>query len=232
MTEILVEVYPADSENMAAEVFTEINKAEPCKLVDLPQAKVPVQTKKIIDGASEKLRQRYSAMFKESGNPRVQSDMLTAFPSNTCRRLDACGSQLACTCTKIPQRMGLMESEDEDDGDGDEGRGLCWTPQVHHVDMVRRWWLSVCRRGTGRINLDALHRRAVVPSYHLEVGQRRDRQAGGMGGWREGGRREKVQSRGMMYKESGGKGRMKQAGARKDEEGERREERGERYEMR
>ena len=76
---------------MLAEVFTEINKAEPCKLIDLPQvcvclcvgacvlvcvsarharsrlmrhgsgqSKVPLPTKKIIDGAAEKLRRRYS----------------------------------------------------------------------------------------------------------------------------------------------------------------------------
>jgi hypothetical protein len=37
MTEILVEVYPALDESKAAELFTEINKAEPCKIIDLPQ---------------------------------------------------------------------------------------------------------------------------------------------------------------------------------------------------
>ena len=66
MTEILVEVYPALDESKAAEVFTEINKAEPCKLIDLPQSKVPSDTKKIIDGAADKLRRRFSAMFKPS----------------------------------------------------------------------------------------------------------------------------------------------------------------------
>jgi len=66
MTEILVEVYPALDEQKAAEVFTEINKAEPCKLIDLPQSKVPANTKKIIDGAADKLRRRFSGMFKPS----------------------------------------------------------------------------------------------------------------------------------------------------------------------
>jgi hypothetical protein len=66
MTEIVVEVYPALDEQKAAEIFTEINKAEPCKLIDLPQSKVPAAIKKIIDGAADKLRRRYSAMFKPS----------------------------------------------------------------------------------------------------------------------------------------------------------------------
>jgi len=47
MTEIIVEVYPALDEHKAAEVFTEINKAEPCKLIDLPQSNVPLLTKKV-----------------------------------------------------------------------------------------------------------------------------------------------------------------------------------------
>jgi hypothetical protein len=48
MTEIIVEVYPALDELKAAEVFTEINKAEPCKLIDLPQSNVPLLTKKVV----------------------------------------------------------------------------------------------------------------------------------------------------------------------------------------
>lgn len=36
MDEMLVEVYPSMDETKVAEVFTEINKAEPCKLIDLP----------------------------------------------------------------------------------------------------------------------------------------------------------------------------------------------------
>ena len=40
MTEILVEVYAGLDEQKAAEVFTEINKAEPCKLIDLPQVSI------------------------------------------------------------------------------------------------------------------------------------------------------------------------------------------------
>ena len=47
MTEIIVEVYPALDEHKAAEVFTEINKAEPCKLIDLPQSNVPLLTKQV-----------------------------------------------------------------------------------------------------------------------------------------------------------------------------------------
>jgi len=66
MTEILVELYPSGGEEMAAEIFTEINKAEPCKLVDLPQSGVSESHKEIINGAAEKLRSKYSAMFKPS----------------------------------------------------------------------------------------------------------------------------------------------------------------------
>ena len=40
MTEILVEVYAGLDEQKAAEVFAEINKAEPCKLIDLPQVSI------------------------------------------------------------------------------------------------------------------------------------------------------------------------------------------------
>lgn len=59
MTEILVEVYPATSDEKAAEIFTEINKAEPCKLVDMPNgAGASPQVKIVIDGAAEELRKR------------------------------------------------------------------------------------------------------------------------------------------------------------------------------
>jgi len=71
MTEILVEVYAGLDEQKAAEVFTEINKAEPCKLIDLPQSKVPVNTKKVIDGAADKMRRLYSGMFKPSSSCRT-----------------------------------------------------------------------------------------------------------------------------------------------------------------
>jgi len=67
MSEILVELYPTvEGEDMAAEIFTEINKAEPCKLLDLPQSKVSQMEKQIINGAAEKLRSKFSAMFKPS----------------------------------------------------------------------------------------------------------------------------------------------------------------------
>mmetsp|Transcript_49752 Transcript_49752/g.130848 ORF Transcript_49752/g.130848 Transcript_49752/m.130848 type:complete len:572 (-) Transcript_49752:236-1951(-) len=71
MDEMLVEVYPGLDDSQAAEVFTEINKAEPCKLIDLPSAHVNPAVKAIIDGAAEALRRKYSDMFKPSAQCRT-----------------------------------------------------------------------------------------------------------------------------------------------------------------
>eukprot|EP00291_Cryptomonas_curvata_P025995 CAMPEP_0172163526 /NCGR_PEP_ID=MMETSP1050-20130122/7320_1 /TAXON_ID=233186 /ORGANISM="Cryptomonas curvata, Strain CCAP979/52" /LENGTH=387 /DNA_ID=CAMNT_0012833725 /DNA_START=304 /DNA_END=1464 /DNA_ORIENTATION=+ len=71
MGEMLVEVYPQLSDGQAAEVFTEINKAEPCKLIDLPTSAVAPLVKEIIDGAAEGLRRKYSEMFKPSSQCRT-----------------------------------------------------------------------------------------------------------------------------------------------------------------
>jgi len=66
ITEMLVEVYPLMDASKAAEVFTEINKAEPCKLIDLPMAGASPAVRKIIDDGSEILRRKYSGMFMPS----------------------------------------------------------------------------------------------------------------------------------------------------------------------
>jgi len=55
MGEILVEVYPQTSEEQAAEIFTEINKAEPCKIVDLPQSGATPIEKKVIEDPDKEL---------------------------------------------------------------------------------------------------------------------------------------------------------------------------------
>jgi len=72
MTEILVEVYPETSDEKAAEIFTEINKAEPCKLIDMPnQSGASPEVKAVIDAAAEALRDRHAEMFKPSDKCRT-----------------------------------------------------------------------------------------------------------------------------------------------------------------
>lgn len=66
---ILVEVFPnLDPESRpkhAEDIFVEINKAEPVKLVDLPGV-AKGSERKIIDGAADSLRSKYPDMFKPS----------------------------------------------------------------------------------------------------------------------------------------------------------------------
>lgn len=66
---ILVEVFPVlDPESRpkhAEDIFVEINKAEPVKLVDLPGV-AKGSERKIIDGAADSLRSKYPDMFKPS----------------------------------------------------------------------------------------------------------------------------------------------------------------------
>eukprot|EP00977_Amphora_coffeiformis_P016798 scaffold5317_cov160-Amphora_coffeaeformis.AAC.6 len=67
---VLVEVYPApadgkeeDASEYASEIFTEINKAEPVKSVDIFATK---GDRKILVGGVEALKERYTAMFSPS----------------------------------------------------------------------------------------------------------------------------------------------------------------------
>lgn len=65
---ILVEVFPNLAESRpkhAEDIFVEINKAEPVKLVDLPGV-AKGSERKIIDGAADSLRSKYPDMFKPS----------------------------------------------------------------------------------------------------------------------------------------------------------------------
>jgi len=65
---ILVEVYPQQPEhddNHAQDLFLEVNKAEPVKLVDMPGIAKSTDRKTINEGAS-KLRERYPDMFRAS----------------------------------------------------------------------------------------------------------------------------------------------------------------------
>ena len=47
-------------------LFVEINKAEPVKLVDMPEGGASASENMILTEAAEELRRRYSAMFKPS----------------------------------------------------------------------------------------------------------------------------------------------------------------------
>lgn len=66
---ILVEVYPAQTEenqdSQVNELFTEVNKAEPVKLVDLPGV-AKAKDRKIITEVAELLKAKYPTMFSES----------------------------------------------------------------------------------------------------------------------------------------------------------------------
>lgn len=65
---ILVEVYPQrdeDPEDHAKEIFLEVNKAEPVKLVDLPGV-AKASHRNIINTGAEKLHERFPDMFKPS----------------------------------------------------------------------------------------------------------------------------------------------------------------------
>ena len=66
---ILVEVFPnvapESRPKHAEDIFVEINKAEPVKLVDLPGVATGSE-RKVIDGAADALRSKYPEMFKPS----------------------------------------------------------------------------------------------------------------------------------------------------------------------
>lgn len=66
---ILVEVYPAQKEqnedSQVREIFLEVNKAEPVKLVDLPGV-AKAKDRKIITEVAERLQEKHPEMFSES----------------------------------------------------------------------------------------------------------------------------------------------------------------------
>ncbi len=66
---VLVEVYPAQEEanqdSQVQDIFVEVNKAEPVKLVDMPGV-AKAKDRKIITEVAESLRQKYPDMFSES----------------------------------------------------------------------------------------------------------------------------------------------------------------------
>ena len=66
---ILVEVYPqrdeSDVDTHAKDIFLEINKAEPVKLVDLPGV-AKASDRKIINDGADRLQERFPDMFSAS----------------------------------------------------------------------------------------------------------------------------------------------------------------------
>ena len=65
---ILVEVYPQQphhDDNHAEQIFVEVNKAEPVKLIDMPGV-AKVSERNIISNAAERLLTKFPGMFSES----------------------------------------------------------------------------------------------------------------------------------------------------------------------
>ena len=66
---ILVEVFPAQEDqsedSQPKEIFLEVNKAEPVKLVDLPGV-AKAKDRNIINEVAERLREKFPEMFSES----------------------------------------------------------------------------------------------------------------------------------------------------------------------
>ncbi|KAL1515212.1 hypothetical protein AB1Y20_004273 [Prymnesium parvum] len=76
---IFVEVYPPMPDKEVKELFTEINKAEPVTLIDLPDVGAEPKDNEIITNVAQLLSTRYPNMFKPSHNcrpPHVNVDVL------------------------------------------------------------------------------------------------------------------------------------------------------------
>ena len=83
LAQILVEVYTPREESAIKELFTEINRAEPVLLVDLPGESGGASSgdNAVLTAAAETLRERYPHMFKPSHacrSPHLNVDMLRA----------------------------------------------------------------------------------------------------------------------------------------------------------
>eukprot|EP00908_Phaeocystis_cordata_P008251 Transcript_18912.p1 GENE.Transcript_18912~~Transcript_18912.p1 ORF type:complete len:447 (+),score=207.07 Transcript_18912:120-1460(+) len=79
LQEILVEVYPSMEPKGIGELFTEINKAEPVALIDLPEGGASREENAVLTEAAEAMRERYPEMFKSSAKcraPHINVDVL------------------------------------------------------------------------------------------------------------------------------------------------------------
>jgi hypothetical protein len=91
---ILVEVYPpkdgVDEESHAKDLFLEVNKAEPVKMVDLP-GMAKASDRKVIDEGADRLQERFPDMFSHSQrcrSPHLNIDNLrdALFASNVIQK--------------------------------------------------------------------------------------------------------------------------------------------------
>jgi hypothetical protein len=68
--EILVEVFPDVDDRRARRLFSEINAAQPIRLVDAPGSASP-DLKWMLEGACARAKQKYPAMFSASHRPKL-----------------------------------------------------------------------------------------------------------------------------------------------------------------
>ena len=75
---VLVEVFENVDDARASEIFTEINAAQPVRFVDMPGV-APADVKWMLEGAAQRIKERYRAMFSASERckiPNVNLDVL------------------------------------------------------------------------------------------------------------------------------------------------------------
>ncbi len=94
---ILLEVYRHEKDEEAANLFVEINKMEPVRLIDLPSEKVEALEKSILTNAVDHLSEMYPAMFSNSQRckaPHVNKELIREdlYVSGVVRRLKCVNS--------------------------------------------------------------------------------------------------------------------------------------------
>ena len=104
--EVLVEVFPDVSDAKAAELFTEINAAQPVRFVDMPGVVAP-EMKWALEGAAGALKNKYPAMFSESARCKIPNVNLDALRSSCTRRRWRGG--LACARKRLHGLDGRRE---------------------------------------------------------------------------------------------------------------------------
>ena len=138
LQEIYVEVYPAMDHAHVKELFTEINRAEPVSVVDMPDVGATERENKIISDAAEAMRARYPAMFKASSRckpPHLNKDVLrslifeSALLEREARRAHGPRPHdAACSLTSVPQGL-------------DSSTALCeWLEEANAALGARKKW--------------------------------------------------------------------------------------------
>ena len=96
-----MEVFPDVSDAKAAELFTEINAAQPVRFVDMPGVVAP-EMKWALEGAAGALKNKYPAMFSESARCKIPNVNLDALRSSCTRRRWRGGLACAQKATSRP----------------------------------------------------------------------------------------------------------------------------------